>query len=116
MFELVYSEQVAEKKMNLNLRRAFETPLYPIPEVQQEYGKRLAKVIILFNLLVRNEASEGTETDPKAGYLRRPEVDSTIERGADGAVKIQIQRPVCEPVPFQTELKVLCSRTQRSLA
>ena len=69
MFELVYSEQVAEKKMNLNLRRAFETPLYPIPEVQQEYGKRLAKVIILFKLLVRNEASEGTETYPKAGYL-----------------------------------------------
>ena len=57
MFELVYSEQVAEKKMNLNLRRAFETPLYPIPEVQQEYGKRLAKVIILFKTLVRNEAS-----------------------------------------------------------
>ena len=114
MFELVYSEQVAEKKLNLNLRRAFETPLYPIPEVQQEYGKRLAKVILHFNLLVRNEASEGTETNPETGYLRRPEVDSTTKRGADGVVKIQVQRSVCEPVPLQTELKIFCCWAQCS--
>jgi len=45
IFELVYSEQVPEKKLPINLRRTFhESLMYPISELKQESGKRMPKV------------------------------------------------------------------------